>query len=243
MEKQEDIMQLLIESGKSIYSIYAVMALGFAVKILETLFYKRILRHSENIENTRNKYFVQLRQRFENCYRSNSGVTNIEVFVDKYILKIKMLGISWKKWNSSMLFIGIICTSMGLVYGYFAYTMKMLTGVAANNIFNGIICGAFIFLLYYFSDMEYKKNIIKINIRDFLENNYIHKLEASTERSANTEKLSEEEKQKLMESINELKKETERIENSRKRKNAAVAKSFSKDNEKLLNDILQEYFS
>ena len=46
-----------------------------------------------------------------------------------------------------------------------------------------------------------------------------------------------------MESINELKKETERIENSRKRKNAAVAKSFSKDNEKLLNDILQEYFS
>ena len=67
MEKQEDIMQLLIESGKSIYSIYAVMALGFAVKILETLFYKRILRHSENIENTRNKYFVQLRQRFENC--------------------------------------------------------------------------------------------------------------------------------------------------------------------------------
>ena len=76
-----------------------------------------------------------------------------------------------------------------------------------------------------------------------MENNYIHKLEASTERSANTEKLSEEEKQKLMESINELKKETERIENSRKRKNAAVAKSFSKDNEKLLNDILQEFFS
>ena len=72
-----------LETGKVLYIMLAVSVLGILSKLLVNGRYKKLIKQSQNMGTAKDKYLKQWKVKFENTYRSNSGIGNIPVYVVK----------------------------------------------------------------------------------------------------------------------------------------------------------------
>lgn len=250
--------------------IFAVITVsGLMIKIIEEINYKKILKQSENIGMTKNKFFKQLKQKFETYYHSGNGLNNIEVFVDKQIYKIKICGCPWYSTNRLLMFWGIICSILGFLLGVYKYYIGQPLESVLVSVIVGNVCAIILAMLYFQTDMDYKRCILVANIRDYLENSLVNRLSKEDKREKrekksenNTESVLDKninfdkenllngDGSKLLEKLNELSKQKVKsnaaaVNENENQKNAEYeeTRKVRRDNEKIINDILQEYFS
>lgn len=129
-----------------------------------------LIRAAENMSATDNRFLKQLKLKFQNCYQLNEGVSNIPVFVDKYMNKIRF-------GKCSLNLISHLSGQLMLLSVFAAGTGAC--GAIASGGTWGEVLPFYLFsilgLYLYFAvsalvDVPGRKNVLRTNLIDFLEN-------------------------------------------------------------------------
>ena len=68
----------------------SLLAGGILIRILLALIYQKMIKEADNMAATSNKLLKQCKLKFANCYQLNNGVSNIPIFVDKFLNRMSL---------------------------------------------------------------------------------------------------------------------------------------------------------
>lgn len=150
--------------------ILVFLCLSVLVRLMLAWMYHTIIRETDNMATTGNRLLKQCKVKFANCYQLNGGVSNIPVFVDKFLNRLSFGHLSFDAWyhlsGQCMLF-SVIFAGVGICKG-------ILDGRMLGEILPFYIA-SFLGLYLYFSlsalvDIKGKRRVLKTNLIDYLEN-------------------------------------------------------------------------
>lgn len=146
-----------------IFSLLCQIVIGFL--------YQNMIKGTYNMSSTENKMLKKCKLKFTNRYQLHEKVVNIPVFVDKFIHSIKFGPFSAKglqHFSGQILLLSIFITGVGACRAIIAE--ETIGEILAYYVL------VFIMLYAYLSvsaavDLKGKREILKTNLIDFLENN------------------------------------------------------------------------
>ena len=150
--------------------ILVFLCLSVLVRLMLAWMYHTMIRETDNMATTGNRLLKQCKVKFANCYQLNGGVSNIPVFVDKFLNRLSFGHLSFDAWyhlsGQCMLF-SVVFAGVGICRG-------ILDGRMLGEILPFYIA-SFLGLYLYFSlsalvDIKGKQRVLKTNLIDYLEN-------------------------------------------------------------------------
>ena len=141
-------------------------------QIISGVIYQNMIKQSENMSETENKLLKLCKQKYAGYYKLNGRILNTSVFVDKFLQKSRLWGISLYRFPHisgqfmmlSVLMAGIasclILAAGGSLFQIIPYYLLCILGLYLYFSVSGII------------DLQEKKKILKVNLMDYLENHY-----------------------------------------------------------------------
>ncbi len=153
-----------------------LITLSIICQIVAGVLYQSMIQETDNMSATNNKLLKQCKLKFVNCFQLNSGVANIPIFVDKFINRIKigvltLPGLS--NFAGQMILLSVLLCGIGLY-------RRIVEGRHMVELFPYYIVSCF-GLYAYFSisalvDVKGKREVLKTNIIDYLENHMVNRL-------------------------------------------------------------------
>ena len=162
-------------------SMIGFLLLSIICQIIAGVLFQHMIKESDNMSATENQLLKQCKLKYANYYKLNGRIINTSVFVDKFIRKIRYAGLSIKQLthlSGQMMMLSVLAAGAA-VY---------LSLAAGDSLFQ-IIPYYFVSILglyLYFSvsgivDIQGKREALKINLVDYLENHLAPRLEADME--------------------------------------------------------------
>ncbi len=230
------------EQSIFVYIIGAIGIITALERIIVHSIISRLAKAAENMGLSDKKLLKNIKAKFETCFNLNKKVNNIDVLVDKYIEKHKILGFTidvWEKFNIEGIIAIAGCCAASL---YVAFVANYSTG-QVQGIFI-VTCASMIVLITTENMLRLKdkKDVLVINITDYLENYYINRLE-STGELLNEEQTtdSEESIKYLVKCISEIAASTsEPVNQIDVIENQSI---LTPSEEQFIEDMLQEFFA
>ena len=203
------------------------LVLSILCQIMIGVLYQKMIRETDNMAVTENKLLKQCKLKFSNCYELNDGIVNIPVFVEKFMNRISLGGISL----NSMTHMSGQCMLLSVFVAGIGACRGIIGGETIGDLLPFYII-SFFGLYVYFSvasivDVKGKRNIVKTNMVDYLENHMVKHLIL----------VKEEEMQQHI-----LKKENREPKISEENPPISGQKLFSKREEEELEALLKEFF-
>jgi hypothetical protein len=153
------------------------MAIGILFQIAIGIIYQRLINDADTMTGVDSKLLKRCKERFVNCYKLNGGVANISVFVDKYINRIRIWGMSinfLKHLSGQLMLAGVFMAGVGACKG-------IIEGRRFTELLPFYIICLFGIYLYIsvvsMVDITNRKNALKVNLMDYLENTVAKRLE------------------------------------------------------------------
>lgn len=201
--------------------------LSMICQIIIGFLYQSMIKETDNMSSTENKLLKQCKLKFVNCFQMNAGVANISVFVDKFLNRIRFLGITipgFHHLSGQMTLLSVFTGGIGICKG-------IIEGETFSQILPFYIL-SFLALYLYFSvtslvDMQTKKDVLRTNLVDYLENHMVNRLSLNLEETQLTEQMEG--------SAATEKKSVENVEKANR------IKSFGKAEEEELEELLKEF--
>lgn len=153
-----------------------LITLSIICQIVAGVLYQSMIQETDNMSATNNKLLKQCKLKFANCYQLNSGVSNISVFVDKFINRIKigfltLPGLS--AFSGQSMLLSVFLCGIGIY-------RRIVEGRHIVELFPYYIVSLFGLYAYFsissLADIKGKKEILKTNIMDYLENHMVNRL-------------------------------------------------------------------
>ncbi len=166
-------------------AIFGLLCLSIICQIMLGVIFHKLIKDADNMPTTENKLLKQCKLKFINCYKLNGGILNTSVFVDKFISRIHIMGISLVRLSHlagqlmmmSVFVTGIsICVSLAggdTLFQIIPYYLVSILGLYLYFSISGIV------------DISGKKNLLKTNLVDYLENHLLPRLELEREAEKN----------------------------------------------------------
>ena len=158
-----------------------LLVLSITCQIIIGFLYQNMIKETDNMSSTENKLLKQFKLKFANCFQMNAGVSNIPVFVDKFLNRIRFFGITLSGFNhlsGQLMLLSVFVGGIGAYEG-------IIKGETINQILPFYIFSFFGLYLYFsvtsFIDMQSKRRILKTNLIDYLENHMVNRLSLSVE--------------------------------------------------------------
>lgn len=156
-----------------------LLLLSIICQIMIGVIYRNMIKETDNMSATDNKFLKQCKLKFANCYQMSGGVANIPVFVDKFLSKVSFMGISltgFQHLAGQLMLLSIVAAGAGAC-------REIIQGETVGKVLPYYIV-SFLALYAYFSisgmvDIQGKKERLKINLVDYLENHMANKLKQS----------------------------------------------------------------
>ncbi|MEG1993237.1 MAG: hypothetical protein RR056_07635 [Acetivibrio sp.] len=222
----------MYEHNILIYAVGILFMVGIVSKILLAIAYSRLIHGAKEMGNSKNKLMKQICLRFDTCYKIKLGVHNVDTLVDKYVYSYKFCGISLYTLGNIGGQINMISLLVGLIGGMGAIYLKCGQDVILSTFAVGAASSVLLIAFENVVSLVEKQKILRIHMKDYLENNLKAKLE--------NEYFVPEEMEEYRNNYFERKKKEEDagvkiekiVENTKK----------SQEDEKIIEDILKEYF-
>ena len=150
--------------------ILVFLCLSVLVRLMLAWMYHTMIRETDNMATTGNRLLKQCKVKFANCYQLNGGVSDIPVFVDKFLNRLSFGHLSFDAWyhlSGHCLLFSVVFAGVGICKG-------ILDGRMLGEILPFYIA-SFLGLYLYFSlsalvDIKGKQRVLKTNLIDYLEN-------------------------------------------------------------------------
>lgn len=151
------------------------------LRLLLATLYQRMIRETDNMATTNNKLLKQCKLKFSNCYQLNNGVSNVQVFVEKFLNKLSLgpfsFGLLYHLSGQFML-LSIIFSGVGVC-------RSIIAGSMFGEILPFYICSLLELYLYLslttILDIKGKRKSLKINLIDYLENHLSYRMQVTRE--------------------------------------------------------------
>ncbi len=154
-----------------------LMTIGVLYQVAIGVAYQRMIQATDTMLGTDNKLLKQCKERFIQCYKLNGGVSNIPIFVDKYINRIRFMGMSVnfiKHLSGQIMMAGVFVAGFGVCKGIIEG--KRFVDLLPFYIVS--LFGIYLFLsVSSIVDMPGRRKILKTNLTDYLENHIAERLE------------------------------------------------------------------
>ena len=150
--------------------ILVFLCLSVLVRLMLAWMYHTMIRETDNMATTGNRLLKQCKVKFANCYQLNGGVSNIPVFVDKFLNRLSFGHLSFDAWYH----LSGQCKLFSVVFAGVGICKGILDGRMLGEILPFYIA-SFLGLYLYFSlsalvDIKGKQRVLKTNLIDYLEN-------------------------------------------------------------------------
>lgn len=206
----------------TVLTVAMIVLLLFSIicQIIIGLLYQNMIKETDNMSSTDNKLLKQCKLKFVNCFQMNDGVSNIPVFVDKFMNRLRFAGINLTALHhisGQFVLLSVFCAGVGVYQG-------IVSGEKTTQILPYFIFSFFGLYLYFslltLVDIQGKRRILKTNLVDYLENHMVSRLNLAIEEEPEPDKK-------------HSKKETEK-----ESRIPAFTKSDAKELEELLKEFL-----
>jgi len=155
--------------------VIVLLLLSIICQIIIGVLFQNLIKEADQMSTTDNIRLKQCKLKFSNCVKLNAGITNTPVFIDKFISRIKFLGITFAG-------IGHLSGQLMLVAVFFA-GLGVCKGIIEGEMLGNLLPYYMISLfgLYcYFSisslvDTKGKQNMLKTNLIDYFENHIMNR--------------------------------------------------------------------
>lgn len=224
-------VERFLEERYALYVLAGLFVLTLIFKLLVAGCYRRLICAAKDMAHSKHKLMKVILLKFETNYKLHLGVNNVDVFVDKYILSYKCFGLHLFTWEN----IGnqfFVLTLIGSIIGGVATLyLKMGQWIFFVTVIGGFaLCGILLFL-DGLVNLNTKKELLRTHMKDYLENVYRPRLENQEFHPEEIKKYQNDyfdEKSRNMEKISTQKEPELKIE-------------FSKEEERVIADVLEEY--
>ncbi|MBQ9142902.1 MAG: hypothetical protein IJX63_14105 [Lachnospiraceae bacterium] len=153
--------------------------LSLFIRLLLSLLYQRMIAETDNMATTKNKLLKQCKLKFTNCYQLNNGVSNVPIFVEKFLNRLSFGPFSFSilyHLSGQLMLLSIVFSGMGVC-----------RSIIAGNMFGEIlpfyICSLvelYLFLsLSTLLDIKGKRKALKVNLVDYLENHLSNRMQVT----------------------------------------------------------------
>ncbi len=229
----------LYEERWVIYGILIIGGIGLLGKLITAGAYGSLVRASDEMGSSKNKLMKLLCLKFETFYKLKIGVNNVDTFVDKYVHKQRFCGIrlsTWTNFGGQMTMLCLAGAIFGSVWGYILHCGQetiLFTFLAGT--------GAAFVLIFFdnFLNIRGKKEMLRINMQDYLENY----LKAKLENEHLTPEVLENYRRAYFEETVENQKKKVEQKAAEKRRKLAIREETAAVQEKIIEEILKEYLA
>lgn len=157
-------------------AVILLLLLSVVCQIIIGVLYQSMIHETENMSATENKLLKQCKTKFSNCYQLNAGVSNIPIFVDKFLNRIRLMGISitsFHHFSGQLMLLSVFAAGLGICKG-------IIEGQSLGELLPYYIISLFGLYIYFsvsaLVDAKGKKRVLKTNIVDYLENSMVNRL-------------------------------------------------------------------
>lgn len=169
-------MLQFLETGNALYVLCAVCLLGVMSRFIARNLYRRLLKETDNMTLTKNRFMRELKQKTENTYRLNQGIHNTQAYIEKQLLGYRRLGTSLNGWTSFGGQMTLLCFLTGGAAAFGAYWFRCDNYYVVLYGSMGILSGLFTMLVDYGVNLGEKKRQLVSSLQDYLENSLFNRL-------------------------------------------------------------------
>ena len=157
--------QIWVSVGMGVF-----FALSILIKAMVAIYYSMLNHYTDNLATTENKVLKQCKLKFLNCCEMNDGISNVGVFVERFLNRLKIGPFYLHRlmiWSGQMMLLSVVCAGIGIFR-----ILKMNLGAGQVVPFY-VTCFIGLYVYFNFSaviDVRGKRRILKVNLVDYLEN-------------------------------------------------------------------------
>ncbi len=161
---------MIMGFGTNVHVLWGIGLLGLLIKMIVNFHVKSLVKASENMATTKKRSLRIMRQKYVNGRNLGINRGNGAAFVEKNIRRLKWAGLPLELWKRSGVILSIM--SIMLMAGSFIYYETRWRGSPEMVTFlaNGVLVCAFLIVVENIFLVNNKLEILKANIRDYLEN-------------------------------------------------------------------------
>lgn len=183
------MLEKLVDTNFFMGVSISLLVCSIFLMIMIGVLYQKLIAETDNMSSTGNKLLKQCKLKFANCYRMNSGVANISVFVDKFLNRLAIGRFSFRTlyhMSGQLMLLSVFFAGVGAC-------IAIVDGAVLGEILPYYIVSLFGLYLYFSIssavDVKGKIAILKTNLIDYLENHMVNRLERPEEEDILEEKL------------------------------------------------------
>ena len=110
-----------LQTGRMLYVLETICALGTLSKLVTGSLYKRLIKETGNMALTKDKNLKALKQRMENVFLINHGIRNVNAYIEKQLYGFRFLHMSLDGWDNLSVQAMILCFMAGGAAAFGAY--------------------------------------------------------------------------------------------------------------------------
>lgn len=157
--------------------MFTFLGSSIFLRIFLGMLYRNMIKEADNMASTKNRLLKQCKTKFASCYQMSNGVSNIPVFVDKFLNRMSLGHLSFETLyhlSGQLMLLSVVASGVGVCKG-------IVEGRTLGDVLPFYIV-SFFGLYVYFSvstvvDVRGKKRVLKVNLVDYLENHLSPRIE------------------------------------------------------------------
>lgn len=220
-----------------VYGVVLLCLLEIIAKGMLSHTYKRLMNAAKDMGHSEHRLMKSLRVKFETCYKLKIGVSNVDIFVEKYLRHYRVMGLHLKTWEAFCNQCMLLAMIGSLGGGIWAMIQGLNQRVIFLSLFAGILGNGIILLFDGLYGVQNKRELLRIDMMDFLENIYKPRLENETFHSQMMEEYQQEyfdkDADKIAKVVNLVPREEEQ--------DPELSIDFTKEEEEVIRDVIREY--
>jgi hypothetical protein len=165
------MIQEFYDNHLFLYIMGGLCGVGVFLKFFLLIIYNKLIKASECMTNTNKNWLKNMRLRFESSYHLQLGVNDVDIYVDKYVSKIKYGGLLLSTWeNLSGQTIGL-CLLTGSFAGILGFVYECGQGPVLFTFFAGAWTAIIVNIVDNIVNISAHKQMLRFNLIDYFENN------------------------------------------------------------------------
>lgn len=170
-------MKKLLESYDLLFAMTILTAIAILMKCICAIVYQVLLRDSEQIASTKNKWMRSMHTKFEACYKLRMPVHNPSCFVKTYMEQYHFLGFSLKTLENFDIFCGLIVTSATMLCVMCGMYYELPTRWIFIHSMTLVFFLLFLGLAELLFQVRHKRKLLQLQLLNYFENTLQSKLE------------------------------------------------------------------
>lgn len=172
----QELWTIIRNQSLFVYVIAGIGFLGVLSKLILQAKMRSLIKASENLASTTKRQMRTIRNHYENSLNMDLQVHNIQAFVDKHLLRLRLFGIPLRIWDSLAIEAALLSVAIGGIgivnTIYQGYGESIVFSILGTTI---ISCACLLSVENIFR-IENSFDRLQANVEDYLENNLKNRL-------------------------------------------------------------------